>query len=196
MRRTANPALLVPDATVVTLGDGTNHVLLLRRLWACVPLRASNWTAGVSCGRIVVSLGESESRCVGKKWRGGGGGVSLSRPRDKAWPGRPARGGAHRGSRKKPQPLWRATYNTGLCGNCTNNRPTGTEVHAHFPGSPTIGHRRPEYVPDASQPHDRCTYFYSAPRCWMYLWSILQGMRLLLGTSLVIACNHRTEDDI
>lgn len=35
--RTANPALLVPDATVVTLGDGTNHVLPLRRLWAlCV----------------------------------------------------------------------------------------------------------------------------------------------------------------
>lgn len=87
MRRTANPALLVPDATVVTPGDGTNHVLLLRRLWACVLLRASNWTAGVICGRIVVSW---ESRRVGVWERNGGGAeevcVSLSRPRDKAWP--------------------------------------------------------------------------------------------------------------
>lgn len=39
IRRTANPALLValvPGATVVTLGDGTNHVLPLRRLWGPV----------------------------------------------------------------------------------------------------------------------------------------------------------------
>lgn len=58
MRRSANPALLVPDAAaaaaVVAQGDGTNHVLLLRRVWACVPLRASNWTGGVICGRMVL----------------------------------------------------------------------------------------------------------------------------------------------
>ena len=70
MRRTANPALLVPDATVVTLGDGTNHVLPLRRLWACVSLRASNWTRGVTCGRIVVLGRFGESVC-GKETEGG-----------------------------------------------------------------------------------------------------------------------------
>lgn len=76
MRRTANPALLVPDANVVTPGDGTNHVLLLRRLWACVPLRASNWTAGVICGRIDVSW---ESRRVGVWERNGGGAEEVFR---------------------------------------------------------------------------------------------------------------------
>lgn len=76
MRRTANPALLVPDATVVTLGDGTNHVLLLRRLWACVSLRASNWTTGVICGRIVVSW---ESWRVGVWERNGGGAEEVFR---------------------------------------------------------------------------------------------------------------------
>lgn len=75
-RRTANPALLVPDATVVTLGDGTNHVLLLCRLWACVPLRTSNWTTGVICGRIVVSW---ESRRVGVWERNGGGAEEVFR---------------------------------------------------------------------------------------------------------------------
>lgn len=70
MKRTANPALLVPDATVVTLGDGTNHVLLLRRRWACVPLRASNWTGGVVCGRIVV-LGRIGQSVCGKEMEGG-----------------------------------------------------------------------------------------------------------------------------
>lgn len=70
MRRTATPALLVPDATVVTLGDGTNHVLPLRRLWACVSLRASNWARGVICGRIDVLGRFGESVC-GKENGGG-----------------------------------------------------------------------------------------------------------------------------
>lgn len=74
--RTANPALPVPGATVVTLGDGTNHVLLLGRLWACVPLRASNWTGGVICGRIVVLGRIGESVC-GK--RNGGGAEEVFR---------------------------------------------------------------------------------------------------------------------
>lgn len=88
-----------------------------------------------------------------RKWRGGGGSVSLSRPRDKAWP--PSQGWSALVHARDRGPLWRATqyivYNAGLC----RNRPTGTEVHAHLPASPTIGHRRTKYVPDASPPDDR-----------------------------------------
>lgn len=71
----ANPALLVPDATVVTrrLGDGTNHMLLLllgRRL-ACCAVAGKQLDGRRELWQNCRSLGKSESRCVGKEMEGG-----------------------------------------------------------------------------------------------------------------------------
>lgn len=64
---------------------------------------------------------------------------------------------------------------TGLC----RTGPMGTQVHGPFPGIPTIGHRRPKYVPGASERRERRTtsahtvHSTGAPRCWTCLWAIL-----------------------
>lgn len=68
----------------------------------------------------------SESRYVGKKWRGAGGSVSLKAAHE-IRPGRPypgsARGGGH----------WFTQETAGWAGLCCD-RPTDTEVHAHLAG--------------------------------------------------------------